>query len=85
MAVLKRVDFIVNHKQTKKPSKMENNDDDVLPLMSLCTIRAVCKKDTPSRICLVYFLVKLSLRAPCCFIWSCTDPCGKAKPQGKRH
>ena len=52
---------------------MENNDDNVLPLMSLCTIRAVCKKDTPSRICLVYFLVKLSLRAPCCFIWSCTD------------
>lgn len=64
---------------------MENNDDNVLPLMSLCTIRAVCKKDTPSRICLVYFLVKLSLRAPCCFIWSCTDPCEKEKPKGRRH
>ena len=39
-----------------------------LPLISLCTMSAACKKDTPSRICLVYFLVKLSFRAPCCLI-----------------
>lgn len=48
-----------------------------LPLISLCTMSAACRKDTPSRICLVYFLVKLSLRAPCCLIWSWTDACRK--------
>ena len=55
------------------------NNSFTVPLMSLCTIRVVCKKDTPWRICLVYFLVKLSFKAPCCLMWSCTEPCGKFK------
>ena len=36
---------------------MENNDDNVLPLMSLCTITAVCKKDTLQEFVLYTFLL----------------------------
>ncbi len=34
------------------------------PLISLCTILLSWRYDTPSNICRVYFLVKISLSAP---------------------